>query len=256
MKKFYSLVAVAALSTLSFGQNLVVNSGFETGSLSPWAAGTGSGYTEPTVSNTGAHSGTYSAIYNATATTGFFQNVAVTGAKTYVIEFWYKASSARAARIWSIYKNAAGTAVYTTTDATTDTFRSLNKYLPAAAEWTKYTVEMPAHADAKSLDVAFRAYGGQSSSFDDILAYEKGTLAISDVDFKNKVKMNTLITDKLVIDLPVKSTVNIYTVDGKLVSSNRVEVGSSINTQSLSKGVYLVSVDNGTTKVTQKVVKK
>ncbi|HBX62670.1 MAG TPA: hypothetical protein DEG63_06205 [Flavobacteriaceae bacterium] len=255
MKKFYSSVAVAALSTLSFGQNLVVNSGFETGSLSPWAAGTGSGYTEPTVSNTGAHSGTYSAIYNATATTGFFQNVAVTGGKTYVIEFWYKAD-ASGGRIWSIYKDKDGKPVYTTDKADTDSFRTLNKFLPAVAEWTKHTVEMPAHANATSLDVAFRAYEGKTASFDDILAYEKGTLAISDVDFKNKVKMNTLITDKLVIDLPVKSTVNIYTVDGKLVSSNRVEVGSSINTQSLSKGVYLVSVDNGTTKVTQKVVKK
>ncbi len=253
MKKIFTILGIAAVSLVA-AQNLVVNGGFE-GGLAPWAAGTGTGYTAPSISSD-AHSGSASATYVATATTGFFQNVPVTGAKTYVIEFWYKASSASAARVWSIYKNAAGTPVYTTADASTDNFRTLNKYLPAAAIWTKYTVEMPAHADATNLDVAFRAYGGQTSFFDDIMAYEKGSMAVSDVaGFDKAVQFNTIVKDQITFKLPVKSTVNIYSADGKLVSSNRVENGGSVNTQSLVKGAYIVTVDNGANKISRKVIK-
>ncbi|MFW2135542.1 T9SS type A sorting domain-containing protein [Chryseobacterium sp. TY4] len=254
MKKIFTILGVAAVSLVS-AQNLVVNGGFESG-LAPWAAGTTASYTAPTISTTDAHSGNNSATYTATATTGFFQNVAVTGSKTYVIDFWYKATSASAARIWSIYKNAGGTAVYTTADANTDQFRTLNKYLPAASVWTKYSVEMPAHADATNLDVAFRAYGGQTSSFDDILAYEKGSMAVTDVNtFDKAVQFNTVVKDQITFKLPAKATVNIISMDGKVVSSNRVENGGSVSTASLVKGTYVVTVDNGSAKISRKVVK-
>lgn len=253
MKKIFTILSIAAVSLVS-AQNLTVNSGFEAG-LAPWAAGTNAAYTAPSIS-TDAHSGSASASYVATATTGFFQNVPVTGGKTYVISFWYKATSASAARVWSIYKNAAGTAVYTTPDANTDNFRTLNKYLPAASAWTQYTVEMPAESTATNLDVAFRAYGGQTSFFDDILAFEKGTMAVSDVaGFDKAVQFNTVVKDQISFKLPAKSTVNIYSTEGRLVSSNRVENGGSVSTQSLVKGTYIVTVDNGTDKISRKVIK-
>ncbi len=115
---------------------------------------------------------------------------------------------------------------------------------------------MPAHADATNLDVAFRAYGGQTSFFDDIMAYEKGSMAVSDVaGFDKAVQFNTIVKDQITFKLPVKSTVNIYSADGKLVSSNRVENGGSVNTQSLVKGAYIVTVDNGANKISRKVIK-
>ncbi|MGA9211960.1 T9SS type A sorting domain-containing protein [Kaistella sp.] len=254
MKKFFTILSVATVSLIS-AQNLLTNPGFESG-FTPWAAGTGAGYTAPTIATTGAHTGTNSAMYAPAATTGFFQNVSVTEGKTYVITFWYKASSASAARLWSIYKTAAGAPVYTTADATTDLFRTLNKYLPAAAEWTKYTVEMPAGTGATNLDVAVRAYGGQTSYFDDFEAMDKASMAVTDVtSFDKQIKMNTSVGNELTVILPARATVNIYTTDGKLVSSNRVNSGESINTSSLTKGMYIVTVDNGSAKVSRKVIK-
>ncbi|MPT32262.1 MAG: T9SS type A sorting domain-containing protein, partial [Chryseobacterium sp.] len=37
--------------------------------------------------------------------------------------------------------------------------------------------------------------------------------------------------------------------------SNRVENGGSVNTQSLVKGAYIVTVDNGANKISRKVIK-
>ena len=257
MKKIFTLLSFVTLGTAANAQNLVVNGDFENG-LTPWAAGTGTGYTAPTIAPTGGNQGPAYATYApATATTGFYQNVPVKAGKTYVIEFWYKTTGASAARLWSVYKNSEGTAVYTTKDATTDLFRTSNKYLPIAAAWTKYTAKMPAEATATSLDVAFRAYGGQTTSYDDILAYEEGTMATIDPKtFDKKVKMNTLVAETLTLELPSKSTVNIYSVDGKLVSSNRVNSGESINVSKLQKGNYIVTVEDGTNKVSRKIVKK
>ena len=257
MKKIFTLLSFVTLGTAANAQNLVVNGDFENG-LTPWAAGTGTGYTAPTIAPTGGNQGPAYATYApATATTGFYQNVPVTAGKTYVIEFWYKTTGASAARLWSVYKNSEGTAVYTTKDATTDLFRTSNKYLPIAAAWTKYTAKMPAEATATSLDVAFRAYGGQTTSYDDILAYEEGTMATIDPKtFDKKVKMNTLVAETLTLELPSKSTVNIYSIDGKLVSSNRVNSGESINVSKLQKGNYIVTVEDGTNKVSRKIVKK
>uniref|UniRef100_UPI0035B2FB5E T9SS type A sorting domain-containing protein n=1 Tax=Cloacibacterium sp. TaxID=1913682 RepID=UPI0035B2FB5E len=130
--------------------------------------------------------------------------------------------------------------------------------LPIAAAWTKYTAKMPAEATATSLDVAFRAYGGQTTSYDDILAYEEGTLATIDPKtFDKKVKMNTLVSDKLILQLPSRSTVNIYSVEGKLISSDRVNDGDSINVSSLQKGAYIVTVqDNYNNKLSRKIIKQ
>ncbi|MBN9337403.1 MAG: T9SS type A sorting domain-containing protein, partial [Chryseobacterium sp.] len=84
----------------------------------------------------------------------------------------------------------------------------------------------------------------------------QGTLAVADIkDFDKQVQFNTIVKDQITFKLPVKSTVNIYTVDGKLVSSNRVENGGSVNTQSLVKGAYIVTVDNGANKINRKVIK-
>lgn len=261
MKKFYSLIAVAALASVSFGQqrNLVENPGFETGALAPWAAGWTSSYTAPNVSTTEPRNGSYNAIYNATATTGFFQNIPVTARTEYTVSFWYKATgSGSGARIWSLfYTDPENTQVtYLTGQSATDPLRNNNGFLTKSATWTEKRVTFTSPAGVNTLQLAVRAYSNSTVSFDDFSLVE-GTLSTVDQnDFQKKVKMNTIISDKLVITLPSKSTVNIYTINGQLVSSDRVDVGQSINTQSLSKGVYIVSVENGTSKFTQKVVKK
>lgn len=259
MKKIFTLLSVVALGISANAQNLLTNPGFESG-LAPWAAGTTATYSAPTISTTDVHSGSNAAGYSTvTATTGFYQNVPVVTGKTYVITFWYKATGdGTDGRIWSVYKDASGAAVYTTANADTDQFRTNNLFLPPASVWTKYTAEMPAGPGVTNLDVAFRAYKDCTLFLvDDVSVEDKSTMGTIDVkDFDKKVKMNTLVAETLTLELPSKSTVNIYSVDGKLVSSNRVNSGESINVSKLQKGNYIVTVEDGTNKVSRKIVKK
>ena len=44
-------------------------------------------------------------------------------------------------------------------------------------------------------------------------------------------------------------------MDGKVVNSNRVNNGEAINTSSLVKGTYIVTVSDGSATITRKVVK-
>lgn len=255
MKKLFTTLTVFAALSLS-AQNLLTNPSFESG-LDGWQAGPSSSYTAPEVVTTDAQEGSNSVRYVATATTGFYQNVPVTAGENYTISFWYKASGDDSdARIWSIFKDAENAAVYTTEVTEEDAFRTNNEYLPTAAAWTMHTATMPAGAGAVSLDVAFRAYNGGTVSFDNIMAYT-GTMSVADVNnFVNTVKMNTVVTNKLVLQLPERATVDIYTMEGRLVSSNRVDNNGSVDTNALAKGVYIVKVSNGYATTTQKIVKK
>ena len=258
MKKIFTILSVVAITATAFSQELLVNPGFESG-LAPWAKGPTGSYTAPVVSTTDVHAGVQSVGYSGvSATTGFFQNVPVIAGKTYVISFWYKsAGDDTDTRLWSVYKDAAGAPVYTTTNADTDSFRTNNGYLPSAAAWTKHSAEMPAGDLVTNLDVAVRVYNGATvAQFDDFSLRDKATMAVSDVTgFDKQVKMNTNVGNALTVILPARATVNIYTADGKLVSSNRIESGQSINTSSLTKGMYIVTVDNGSAKVSRKVMK-
>ncbi|MFN3272891.1 MAG: hypothetical protein ACK40Y_10170, partial [Cloacibacterium caeni] len=60
MTKIFTLLSVVALGISANAQNLLTNPGFESG-LAPWAAGTGNGYTAPTISTTDVHSGSNAA---------------------------------------------------------------------------------------------------------------------------------------------------------------------------------------------------
>ncbi|MFA7687628.1 MAG: T9SS type A sorting domain-containing protein [Moheibacter sp.] len=258
MKKIFTTLTVFAALTLS-AQNLLTNHSFES-DFEGWASGPNSAYTAPEIVTGGAQDGDKSVAYNAvSATTGFYQTVPVTEGEVYEINFWYKSSGDETdSRLWSIFRDASGAAVYTTADATEDEFRTNNGYLPTAGEWTFHSAQMPAGPGAVSLEVAVRAYTGGNASFDNFAAGIEGTLmSVSDVnEFSNLVKMNTVVTDKLTLQLPERATVNIYTMEGKLISSNRVDNGGSVATSSLAKGVYVVTVSNGYTTTTQKIVKK
>ena len=258
MKKIFTILGAVVFGTFAFSQQLLVNPGFESG-VAPWAKGPSTSYTAPIISTVAPHGGVnYAEYLNPTATTGFFQNVPVTSGKTYVISFWYKSAGDDSdTRLWSIYKAADGTAVYTTPDANTDAFRTNNQYLASAAAWTQFVAEMPAGPAVTSLDVAVRAYNLTTlAQFDDFSLMDKATMAVSDVNgFDSQVKMNTKIGNALTVILPGKATVNMYTADGKLVNSNRVNSGESINTSNLTKGIYIVTVDNGSAKVSRKVIK-
>lgn len=257
MKKLYSLIAVAAFGLAVNAQNLLTNPGFETGSLAPWAKGTTSSYTEPSIMNSGAHGGTYSAGYTApAATTGFYQNVTgIVAGTSYTISFWYKASGDDTdARLWSIYKDASGTPVYTTDEASADSFRTNDGYLATASVWTQYTATMPAGDGATNLDVAVRVYKNATASFDDF-SLTKGTLAT--VDFsKDKYSLvkNTSVSDNLFF--AKTADVKIINTAGQVVKELKATEGSSVNISSLAKGMYIVTGTVNGEAVSQKIIKK
>lgn len=257
MKKLYSLIAVAAFGLAVNAQNLLTNPGFETGSLAPWAKGTTSSYTEPSVLSSGAHGGTYAVGYtDATATTGFYQNVTgIEAGASYTISFWYKASGDDSdARLWSVYKNASGDAVYTTDGASTDPFRTNEGYLTTASVWTQYTATMPAGDGVSNLDVAVRVYKYGTASFDDF-SLTKGTLGT--VDFsKDKYSLvkNTSVSDNLFF--AKTADVKIINTAGQVVKEVKATEGSSVNISSLPKGMYIVTGTVNGEAVSQKIIKK
>ena len=113
---------------------------------------------------------------------------------------------------------------------------------------------MPAEATATNLDVAFRAYGGQTSFFDDIMAYEKGTMAV--VDFsKDKYSLvkNTVIGET--IAFAKTADIQIINAAGQVVKAAKVTEGSTLNVSSLAKGMYIVTGTVNGEKVSQKVIK-
>lgn len=267
MKKLYSILAVAAMATVANAQtNLVQNPGFENTEIAPWAAGTGNGFTAPTLSTTEFQSGTQSVGYaNTTATTGFYQNVALEPNTEYVLSFWYKAESHRNAgttqgnifRLWSFTKDASGKAVYLFPSAAQDPLRSNNGYLPLASTWTKHEVTFTTNDAVTSIDFAFRVYGNGTAYVDDTSIVKKSNLSVSDVkSLEYSVKFNTIVEDKLTLFTPERVTVNVYSLDGRLVSSNRISNGESVNFAGVQKGNYIVVVDNGSSKISKKIIKK
>ncbi|MGS0748318.1 T9SS type A sorting domain-containing protein [Halpernia sp. GG3] len=235
MKKIFTILGIASASFMMNAQNLLTNGGFESG-LAPWASGTVATYTTPTVFTDG-HTGTASIGYtNPAATTGFFQNVPVTDGKTYKVTFWYKSSGN--ARLWSIYKTVAGAPVYTTTDASTDQFRTSNGYLPAAAAWTQFTATMPAGTGVTNLDVAFRVYAGVIAQFDDITTTD-AALAVSDLTIsKHALVKSTNVNNTLMF--AAKSDIQIVNMNGQVIKSASVDNNSTLDISALPKGIYLV----------------
>ena len=262
MKKIFTVLGIVAAATLMNAQNLLTNPGFEDG-LAPWAAGTTNTYTAPTLITTDSHEGSNSAGYvDPSATTGFYQNIPVAGGQTYTISFWYKTSaktsstSSNLARLWAIYKDASDKAVYTTADASTDTFRTNNKYLPTNNDtWVQYTATMPAGATATSLDVAVRVYGAASKAYFDDFVVVQGVLATGEVNAsKHALIKNSVVSNELVF--ATKSSVQILDMTGRVVKTANVQDDTKLNVSELPKGTYIVKgLANGEMSA-QKFIKK
>lgn len=259
MKKIFTILGVAAVSLVS-AQNLVQNPGFETGTLTPWVKGA-TAYTEPAISNSGAHTGTYYAAYNgATATTGFAQDVAISGSTQYTLSFWYKATGdGTDGRIWSVFKDAGGVILYLAGDSTTpapDPLRGPNNlYLPTASAWTQHSVTFTSPAAATVFQVAVRAYNNSTNVSYDDFSLTLGGLAVTDLS-KSKYSLvkNTIV--KETIAFAKDSDIQIINTAGQVVKTAKATEGSTLNVSSLAKGVYIVTGTVNGEKVSQKIIKE
>lgn len=264
MKKIFTILSLAAISLGGAQNNLIQNPGFEdwpdpTVRPTSWF-GTNSDFTrEATI----VHGGVYSAglTSRSTSTGGNVTvsagatDITVTAGKTYVFSGWYLDNVPNAAfRFWGQWR--------TDTTLLTDSSLQQTTDLPEGAAWKQFSVEAVAPATATIARLSLRVYNqagavGGIIYLDDILFADKATLAATDVkEFDKQVKMNTVVDNELTLRLPERSTVNIYSVDGKLVSSNRVSDGGTVSTAGMAKGNYIVTVDNGSAKVSRKIIKK
>ncbi len=261
MKKIFTILGMVAITaTVSAQTNLIPNPGFES-----WTAGAPDSWFIPTnatvaqsttVMHSGASSLSLTAPSSSNRTISPTTDTTIDPAKTYVFSGWYLDNDATARfRYWNQWRTATG-------DTGTNSLQA-SDYSTDSPQWVFFTAEGTPNATATVARPGLRIYpetattGGGVIYFDDISFYDKATLSVMDVQtFDKNIVMNTLVEDQITFKLPMRSTVNIYTMEGRLVSSDRVSDGQSLQASQLESGYYIVTVDNGTAKISRKILKK
>ncbi|MBT0563641.1 T9SS type A sorting domain-containing protein [Riemerella anatipestifer] len=257
MRKFYSLMAAVALVTTVSAQNLVQNPGLEnwndTGKAVDWFHDSNSSKAD-TKKHSGSFSGQIKSPSKGSNSMGM-KDIAVTPGKTYVYSGWYLQETASTrVRHWGQWRTATG--------LLSDTSLQSEFIDTTSSEWKQFKIEAVAPEGAEVARLSFRVYKGNDAAegavyIDDFFFADKETLSVTDIkDFNNSVKFNTLADDVLTFSLPNKATVNIYSLDGKLLSSSRVSSGESINISHPAKGNYIVTVQDNYNKISRKIIKK
>lgn len=163
---FFALL-LTFITTLSFGQELLVN-----GDLESWDDDkTPTGWKKAeslTKSSTEKHGGSFAAFRNGgKKTKDLAQTVKniVPGA-SYTVSFWYKASGdGTDARIWSAWKKGRNYLK----DNSKELKGPNKKYLDNnGGAWSNYTVTLTAPVDADSFNFEVRSYSGSKVYWDDL----------------------------------------------------------------------------------------
>jgi hypothetical protein len=275
MKKIYTFLSFVAIALTANAQtNLITNAGFES-----WTAGVPNSWFIPasttisqstTIYKSGASSIGVTSPTTGNKTISPTTDIPVTQGVTYVFSGWYLDNSTTAKfKCWNQFRTIPGATGGADTGANALQAADFSTDSP---EWKFFTGESVPNTktssanttglDATAARAGLRVYPETATTaaggviyFDDIMFYDKSTLRVDAKDFDNQIKMATVISDVLRIQMPSRATVNIYSVDGKLYSSNRVNSNEAISTQSLSKGIYLVTIQNDFAKTSRKIIK-
>ena len=169
MKKKYLLTLIIALciSVFSFGQELLVNGGFEN-----WDSDTKpTGWTKienTTKDATEFHGGSFSAKHIG-GTKDLGQTISgIIPGDSYTITIWYKvtAGDATSARIWSYWKTSSGSNI---SDNAAELRGPNNNYFDNnGGVWSKYETTITAPATANKLYFELRTYSGGTVYWDDL----------------------------------------------------------------------------------------
>lgn len=259
MRKLYSFLAVVTTTVFLTAQtNLVTNPSFDSGT-SGWLDGPSSSYQLPTIDAADGHNGSNSADYSGvSATTGFYQEIAVTAGNTYRISFWYKAQGDdKDARIWSYYQDAAGDRIDQGPDSSSDPLLGPNNgYLDPVTDWTEYTVDVVAPANVVKLLLAVRAYKNNTMvKFDDFSVVDITNLAVTEVEgLKENLVKNTLVQNEIIFG--AAADVQVLNMAGQVLKTAKVEEGTRLNISNLPAGIYLVTGKTDNAFVSKKIVKQ
>lgn len=269
MRKFYTLITIVAATFAAQAQTpLNVN-----GSLEDWADAT----TQPTgwfinqglltsgdVAKVtgGAQDGDNfvkivapTSSYNAAG----LQDIPVEGGETYTISYYYKELNDGNARLrhWGQWREDASTNI----DVSNDPFQPSEFIMDTDGEWTLVTVTSTAPANATLLRFNFRVYpqnsnGGGEFGFDNVIVYQ----GLASVKENNIEGLNiypnpaTNIVNVTSANPFAEKHVQLFDMVGKKVID--VKTTSTINIESLNKGIYVIKINEEGKTATRKLVVK
>ncbi|RLZ10672.1 T9SS type A sorting domain-containing protein [Faecalibacter macacae] len=248
MKKFYSLVAVAALSLTVNAQQETLNYVLaEQGFSNAQDVNTGniiSGLITYEAKKNGSSNGPK--YYDTGSNLRLYSNNADGNGNSYSLK------TVGEARIHSVliktdtYSDYAPSTAIITVDGVVK---------PTFIEDGVYIIEF----DTPAQNVTIK--NGQTGSSAQIRIQEieiiySRTLSIADYTEASKAVQNTVWTNTAAFSTKANASVEVYNVNGQLVKSFEVNGNKNVNVSDLASGVYVVkSTENGKT-VTTKVVKK
>lgn len=277
MKKFYSLVAVAALSLSVNAQvNAIAGHDFEDWNAfqaglnsygvnpdAPVTHGIGTGINN---SNSLNINGTVDA--NAFVFTSLLPE-ALTNFTPKEITFWVKGTSTgtRGSLSINVYKATSGYYAYNLASVSGEKIvngtnqNDYNGQINTNGEWVKVTINLVGKTDLNLSSTTgdfFAVKMGREANFDiQIDNIQLWDVNMNSIDLTaTKAIQNTVWTNTALFSTKGNTNVEVYNVNGQLVKSFEVNGNKNVNVSDLAAGVYVVkSTENGKT-ATTKVVKK
>ena len=252
MKKYYFLILIL-ISTFSFGQELLLNGGFELwdDSTSPtsWSKAE-STEQESTI----FHGGSFSAKHTG-GTSDISQTVSgIVPGKSYTITIWYKVESGTGdgddARIWSYWRNGNSNV----TDAASDAaLRGPNNayFDNNGNEWTEYKTTVTAPVGVDSFYFEVRTYSGAVVYWDDFSFFEEAiavpTLSITSPSDGANLTSGDVDVEVSVLNFNVATTGNgdghlHYYVDGSGTPTMKFDT-TPLSLTGLTPGEHTVDVE-------------
>lgn len=264
MKYIYTLMVMAFVSMAIISINPQTGHSNSTGA----PAGNTGAAGETTCAQAGCHGGTAgTAAANAIATdipaggyvAGNTYNITITSAETGRPRFGFQAHATAGTFAASTETQLVGGGAYVT-------HKLASTQATDSKSWTFTWTAPAAGTGSVTFNAAVMAANGNGSSdAGDIV--RKGSLTISEAG-TNSVKnfdaagMNIYpvpFTTSLTINKGTQNfesaDVKVYTLDGKMVLNTVMTNDITLNTENLAKGIYVVSVNTGSTAVVQKVAK-
>ncbi|MFV0146521.1 T9SS type A sorting domain-containing protein [Empedobacter falsenii] len=271
MKKFYSLVAVAALSTLSYAQvNAIPGADFEDwteftsgvnsyGLQSYAVQGVGKG-----VDGSNSLNITTNTSKNDYVFTSRLGNTV--SAQPKEITFWVKGTAGKSLSL-NVFKSGSGYYAYNVGDLTSDlkvVSSANNQYgglIDTNGNWVKVTLDLTDKTDLNIADIE-KDFFSLKIGKDVDYALDIDNIQLWDVNMNvydltsTKAVSNTLWTNTASFNVKEKSVVEVYNMNGQLVKSFEVKGVQTVDVSSLAKGIYIVKTTSNGKTATQKVVKK
>ena len=249
MKKLYILFFTFLITAVSFGQELILNGGFENWD-SPTSPTSFEKAESTTQESTQIHSGTYSAKHIG-GTTDIAQTITgITPGTSYTVSLWYKVESGDGtdARIWSYWRNGTTTI----SDNANELRGPNNAYFDNNGNiWTQYTVTVTAPATANNFYFEVRTYGTAVVYWDDFSFVQEATTSPT-LGITSPSADAYLVGPDVTIDLSVQNF-NVANGTGDGYIEYTLDGGSPIDKFDTSS-IILTGLSNGVHTVTTELV--